>query len=653
LLYPFESIDTIAVNYGVVPKNISAEFDFDFTQSEDNELVSDMTITWNKALNENSIYHSAIAVQAADNAEGSLTFIPMKITRGANTVSINASQTSAIVGDVVDMSVVVQANKSGSDRAISLTALLSEGLVIVPDSMNDVEGLVMTENGFTINTSQANSAEWATNYVVSTNETNEMCRTPWQAYIPETEGKYVDLRNYGIQPSWGSFLDDSGWWPEWVHELIIPVMTDTGSNMTPFDNESYFKTNQMVLSSRGWVQLDIGNYNPWDIVPQQVHLELPSTGYSTPPDYLFAPFWNATQDINWNQSMTLAKYELNSWDAELESGVSMAYLGNYVLLEWDNAKTHDKGQDMNWNTTFEPRDDSYDHQMFMRSNTSHVPGDFEVIMAYKNVDFGSQDGSGSIGLRGYNGPRAGMWPLNGHTGVSVAYNNLDEVVKDDLIVCYDIESSESTRITVNFQAKVTGDSIASSQMLNITGSVDGVSDASAQAKISVASNINIAAIDDQSIDENTSLEELYVHFTDADGGISANTITVTGENITTAVNEHASGSSITITPDSDWHGETMVTVTVRDNVFANDLAATSFMLTVVSDGVEPVSPEIPDEPKANDPEVPSEPEAPEPTLPEEPIETPPEETGGSMNWMLLILVLLVATRNKELLLRKC
>ncbi|TPH14708.1 peptidase S8 [Litorilituus lipolyticus] len=624
LLYPFDSVDTLSVNHVVVPKEVSSDFSFDFAQSADDELTSDMTISWNSTLEQNTVYHSAIAVQAADNAQGSLTFIPMTIKRGANTVSINASQTNALVGDIVDMRVVVQANKSGDDRTVDLTAELSSGLSIVPGSMNEVEGLVLTDNGFTINKEQVNSADWATNYVVTTNENDAMCKTPWTEYLPETEGNYVDLRNYGLQPSWGSFFEVNEWgWGNWVHELQIPIITDTGSNLTPFDNEAYFKTNQMVMSSRGWVQLDIGNYNPWDIMPQQIHLELPSTGYTTPPDYLFASLWNAEQDMNWNQSLTLAKLERNSWDAEQESGVTLAYLGDYVVLEWDNAKTHDKGTDMNWNTTFDERDDSYDHQMFMRSNTSNIPGEYEVIMAYDNVDFGSQEGSGSIGLRGYNGPRAGMWPLNGHTGVSLAYNNLKDVIKSGLVVCYDIVSPESTSITVNFKARVTKAAISTSQMLNISGAIDGVSDASAVTNISVASNINIDTINDQVIDENTSTD-VSVYYTDADGGVSANNISVTGDNFTAEVSDNASGSAITITPDADWHGETMVTVTVTDKVFSNDVASTSFMLTVNSDGVEPVPTPTPT--PTPDPE--------------------PKKSSGSMSWLILSLCSLLIFRRK-------
>jgi hypothetical protein len=420
------------------------------------------------------------------------------------------------------------------------------------------------------------------------------------------------------------------------------MMTDTGSNISPFDNETYFKTNQMVLSSRGWVQLDIGNYNPWDRVPQQIHLELPFTGYSTPPDYLFAPLWNAEVNMmNFSQSMTLAKYDASS-------GVSTAYLGDYLLLEWDNAKTYDKGQDANWNTTFDERDDSYNHQMFMRSNTSYVPNEYEVIMAYDDINFGTQSGSGSIGLRGYNGPRAGFFPLNGHTGVSFAYNNLKEVIKDDLIVCYDVHGPESTRITVNFKAKVTDAAISSAQLVNISGSVEGVSSASAELSVDVASSISIVAIEDQNIVENTSLEGITVNYADADGGISANTISVTGDNITAEINEHTSGAQITITPTANWHGDTSVIVTVTDNIFANDKVSTSFILTVDSDGIELGCTNA----SATNYDANANTDDGSCTLPSEAASSTSGSSGGSTSWLLLTLLPLIISRRKPLTLKK-
>ncbi|MCL1066722.1 S8 family serine peptidase [Shewanella olleyana] len=626
LLYPWETVDTYEMSYALVAKEQANDISLTFSDSE--ELNSSLNIDWNMMMEQGKTYYSAAAIQAGTNEEGSLALVPMTIKRGVNTVSINSSQDAARVGDIIDVSLIVQANQSGADRNVELTTLLSEGLSIVPDSLVDLAGVTATDSGFTLATSQLNTADKATNYVVTTNETDPMCRTPWNIdYIDGTpiDGKYVDLAKFDIQPSWGSIYEVNEWgWGNWTHEVTIPTIYN---DMKPFDNEDYFVTDQVVLSSRGWLQLDYVQFNPWDIMPQQVHLELPATDYSTPPDFIVAPLWNAEQDINWNQKTTLAMYE-PSWDAELQKGVSIAYYDGYTLVEWDNASTHDFGYDENWNQIITPRDDSYDFQVFMREYTSHKPGEYEYIMAYNNVDVGSQSGSGSIGVRGYNGPRAGFWPLNGHQGASYAYNDLNDKLHDELVVCYNIDGPQSSRVEVSFQAKVVQAALGVNQLIDVTGTIDGIADANTSQTVTVAANISMQSIADHTVDENGTLTGITVHYIDNDGGQSANTITVTGDNFTATVNGHTSGSSFDITPNQDFWGETLVTVSVADNVFPTDMASTSFMLTVNSDGVEPTPPA---------PENPIEPEA----------EEPKSSSGGSLGILSLLMFAGIAANRRR------
>ncbi|WP_462158125.1 hypothetical protein [Pseudoalteromonas sp. GB56] len=46
------------------------------------------------------------------------------------------------------------------------------------------------------------------------------------------------------------------------------------------------------------------------------------------------------------------------------------------------------------------------------------------------------------------------------------------------------------------------------------------------------------------------------------------------------------GAAIDIMPSDNWYGETLVTITVSDAVNTHDSTSASFMVTVVSDGVE-------------------------------------------------------------------
>ncbi|WP_259649632.1 S8 family serine peptidase [Shewanella sp. MBTL60-007] len=623
-LFPWENVDTIEMAHVVIPKEQTSSISLNFEDTS--ERNSNLTIDWNMEMEQGKRYYSAAAISAGDNAEGSLAMVPLNITRGVNSVSVDSSQDAARVGDIIDISVTVQPNLSGSDREVELSAVLSDGLKLVPGSISSVEGLTETENGFSLLRTQLNTAAKETNYKVTTNLEDAMCRTPLDFNYPDgtpIDGGYVDLARFGFDVTWGSFYDVNEWgWGNWVHDTEIPLMAGT---LAPFDNADYFTTDSIILSSKGWLQLDVWNYNPWDYIPMDMYLELPTNDYSTPPDFIVAPFWggkDAAGDIFIDQKWNLAMYEPN-WNPSESKGVTLAYADDYTIIEWNKAATHDKSWDENWNTIITPREDSYDFQVFLKSNTSHKPGGYEIVMAYANIDFAGEAGEGSIGVRGYNGPRGTYGPLKGHTGQSYAYNDLTDKVSSDLVVCYDISGPSDSIVVVNMQAEVTHDSLGIDQTVTVTGEVEGISDANSQQVIAVASNITMSAISDKVVPENTSLEGIVVSYADNDGGLSANTITVTGENITAQVNGHTSGSTFDITPNADFWGETMVTVTVSDNLYPNDAASQSFMLTVTSDGVEPTPPPVAEEP------------------------APESNSGGSLGWLALLALGLVSLSRRK------
>lgn len=119
--------------------------------------------------------------------------------------------------------------------------------------------------------------------------------------------------------------------------------------------------------------------------------------------------------------------------------------------------------------------------------------------------------------------------------------------------------------------------------------------------------------------ENTRLEGLSVSYVDANK--VPNTVEVTGEHISAEIK----GSQFTLIPEANFHGDTLVTVTVRDNEISSDAASTSFMLTVESDGVEPT------------PVTPVTPETPEPE----------SSSGGALGWSLLSLLSMAFIRRAK------
>lgn len=629
-LFPFDNIDTLELAHVVVPKEVSSAINVNFEDTT--ELNSTLTIDWNLEMEQGKRYYSAAAIAAGDNAQGSLALVPLRITRGVDSVSISSSQDAARVGDIIDVTVAVQPNLSGRDRQVELSAQLSPGLKLIPGSIKDLDGLTVNENGFTFSKTQLDTSGLETSYKVTTNLEDAMCRTPLDIDYPDgtpVDGGYLDLAKFNIGVTWGSLWEVNEWgWGNWVHDVEIPLYAGT---LMPFDNQDYFSTDTIILSSKGWLQLDVGNYNPWSPVPTDMYLELPSNVYSTPPDFIIAPMWGGNDGSDpmgqfKPQKWNLAKYEPNPWNLSQEKGVTMAFADDLTIIEWNKAATHDKSWDDNWNTVITPRNDSYDFQVFIKHNTSHRVGEYEFVMAYDNIDFANEAGEGSIGLRGYNGPRDTYGPLKGYSGASYAFNDLTDKVSNDLVVCYDITGPTDSIVLVDMQAEITHDALGINQTIMVTGSVEGIESIDTHQVINVASNIIMSSISDKVMEENTTLEGIVVNYADNDGGLSANTITVTGDNITAVVNGHTSGSTFNITPTADFWGETMVTVTVSDNLFPNDKSSTSFMLTVNSDGVEPTPPA---------PETPIEPTEPE------------SESGGSLGFLGLALLGLVAISRRK------
>lgn len=295
------------------------------------------------------------------------------------------------------------------------------------------------------------------------------------------------------------------------------------------------------------------------------------------------------------------------------------------IIEWDNARSY--GQLSNDPTTnakrWEERDDRFDFELLFNVNTRFGDGEYELIMAYDNIDYGSQDDRGSIGLQGFKGALSKLGPDGGYKGEQYAWNNLKDKIRNGLVVCYDYVGPESSQFEVTAWTKVTTNAPGKALTVDAVSQIDGMANISMSRTVTVPSNITVARIANQTIAENTSLEGLKVVFADEQN--SVNKITVTGEHISAVVNGNTSGSTITITPEANFHGDVEVTVTVSDVENPADAASTSFMLTVESDGVEPTAPVTP-------------------TTPETPAK---ESSGGALGGLSMLLALGALIRRRK------
>ena len=136
--------------------------------------------------------------------------------------------------------------------------------------------------------------------------------------------------------------------------------------------------------------------------------------------------------------------------------------------------------------------------------------------------------------------------------------------------------------------------------------------------VPVASSITVFDIANHEMDENEVMEGLTVEYMHSEGRAVA--MMASGDNVSIEVD----GMSFNITPDTNWHGETEITVTVMDSANINDQASTNFKLTVVSDGVTPTPPVITPPPATED------------------------SSGGSLGFLALALLGLLAGSRKKL-----
>lgn len=568
--------DTYEVAYAVVTGEAAgAELTATGPAMSDGLTPYTFDVNWDMPeLEKGDLYYAALDIGTDAGNPGNLGFIPVRLERGENEISVVGSQTQARAGDIVNVELSVLSNQTGGERVFDISTILPEHVTLIPNSVytrsNYDYTVVEDGNSITVSGTQLNSAEWAHDYVVTTNVEDPYCDTPT---FTGHDGGYLNLEDHGINPEYGA----GGHYSE---NFVLPFnyLWYGDVEYALYNNYEYAATDFLEISPMGYVKLDS--------LPLFWSIHLPFPYYSF-PDQLIGVMWKG--DFFASQVMG-TPYEYDE-EKERVNGISVATLDNTVIIEWDGARTETYGG-FNWETGetlwLNNFDDSYDFELFLDvSKPGHGKGDYELVMAYDNVDFGSSNGQGSIGLQGYSGARGYFSPIYGYLGTEYAYDNLPNHVESGTIICYDYVGPDSTKFDVGFQVRVNEGSIGETIAIQFDNVIEGMNDASVTYEISVPSSINVGAINNQTVAEDTTLEGIMVAYSDSDSG--ANTITVTGENITAEVHGHDAGSMIDITPDADFSGETEVTVTVTDNLYTNDSASTSFLLTVTAMDDAPVA----------------------------------------------------------------
>lgn len=648
-------VDTYDVATVIVPKS-SNNLIATGPQMHDGGLAS-IALDWDiDELEDGDIVYTGFTVGTSDSPDA-LGMVPVKIMRKVDELSTNINE-RAKGGDVLDVTLHLVQNNSGVDRELNIQALLPEGLTLIEDSVivsnpSLQAGLTIDGNVISVVGTQANTEKLKPSYNITTSDDDILCKVP--NYGRNSDGFVGLYKNYGFAPEiGGSAVDWVGSWnSDWTEftnafELNLSDYWGEDAHINLFHNESYMKYKKLYLSPQGFVSFDFAWYAGQHIT----HQKFP---YIMSP---FAPFlgvlWKgeiAPEQLGWNTVVNALGTPLNIdyGDSSNTSGMSIGYANdpatgtNDIVIEWLNSRTQQVeisyfGDGYANGTEF---DDRYSFDLILSQGYRYGPGQFEIIMAYDEIDFADQNSNGSIGIHGNTGPLDIFgYPYGDEVGLEYAYNNLDEKVKNNHVICYDYVGPESSQLDISFQVKVAENVAGQTLDLEITSDSSGLSQTIISKSVEVTGNLTLGEFKDQTIEENEAFDISVIY---TDKNINGNVISVTGDNISADVQGHTLGSTVTITPEANWYGETEVTVTVTDGVVATDKTSKTFMLTVLSDGVEPDVSGCMDSSASNFDSA--------ATVDDGsciiPVQEEKSSSGGSMAWISLLLLPLVIRRRQS------
>lgn len=564
--------------------------------STDGTAPVDVTLSWNRPdMVKGDIYYSSMDFGTSEVNAGNIGKVALKLVRGANDVSLDVPQTAAVKGDKIPFTFEVLANQSGADRHFTLSAQIPDGLRvreedIMVSSQSVVDSIKLEGKTLTISGLQPDTSAVKPSYKVTTNINDAQCRTP--DFGNKKPGGYVNLRDFNITPSFGGFttveygadgkaIRGKDNMITYSRGVSIPVSTMFNGAYDSFhlynnsDNVNALRKNILDIKGTGIVALDneLTFYGNW-------HLGFP---YKSFPYESIGMLWRGSTFAPRNR-------DIMSVPLGGDSGISLASTtSGWGIVEYDKARSYEyTGVNDKRVNQWKERDDRFDFELIFNVNTRFGDNEHEMYMAYDNINFGTQDGRGAIGLQGFKGLLSGLGPIEGYLFESFAMDDLKDKLSSGLVICYDYVGPESSQFEVTAWSEVEASATGKTLEFKAQSSIEGMADISMSHAITVPSNISLGSLANKTIKENTSLEELRIYYADEQN--SVNKISVSGKHITAVVNGHTSGSSVTITPEKDFHGEVEVTVTVSDVETPSDAASTRFMLTVESDGVEPPPP---------------------------------------------------------------
>ncbi|WP_153914221.1 S8 family serine peptidase [Shewanella sp. TC10] len=594
---PYDRADRIVTNVVMVSDDVSSEVSIDSIDTNGFDPVS-LGINWNMPDAESGdIYHGVVALGTDSANLEDIGLLPLRLTRASDEVELTSSHTGAKVGDVVDFEIVHGANLNGLEREMALNIALPEGMTLMPDSVRGNEFFETLEtttdgNQVVISGLQTSSKDAERRYEYTTSLEDEMCRLPFSDAT-----HFLDLPSIGV-PQLPGF--DS----EWSQMFEIPDFVGADNyfpHIPLYGVERKDTTNIITIQGDGLLRFDA-----------HAVFATPGDGliWDGARDLMIAPFWHKG-GVTINESgvdfATFTPYEYGVYAAALNQN-------QYLAVQWK--RMYASTQEMFGITV--DKDTHYNFTMLASADIDFTPNVYEIMFSYEEMN--QDKGAHTVGLKGYQGVRGFYYPVNGYHFDEYAVNQ-PEKLASNMVICANYQGPESTRLVTRFSAKVNSAAIGSNNEVTLTSELTNSNTVTKTASVPVGGNITVFDIANHTMAENEVMEGLSVEYMHSENRAVA--MMASGENVSIEVD----GMSFNITPDTDWHGETEITVTVMDSANQHDQASTSFMLTVNSDGIDAAPPAE---------------EAPE--------ETPAKsDSGGSMGILSLILVgLLGAARRRKL-----
>ncbi|WP_205313537.1 S8 family serine peptidase [Rheinheimera maricola] len=584
----------------VVNDEVSNDMSVDVPYSDGRTAV-DIRLNWDMSeMAEDDIYYSTIDFGSSAVNAGNIGKVGLKLVRGANEISLDVPNTAAKRGDKVPFTFAVLPNNSGADRQFTIAATIPAGLKVtaadVLTSNSDiVTDIALDGDQLLISGMQPDTSDVVADYIVTTNLNDAMCRTP--DFGNSNVGGYVNLAEFGIQPAFSGFapveydangraLNNKDNSVQHRNGVVVPMSALFNGYHDSF--HLYNNTDELNVGKQNAVEIrGTGLISLWEGQPlfSPYHLRFP---YNSFPYESVAPLWRSLGGgvgAALNQDQMSVPLDTLGQD---RSGITLASTQTgWALIEFDNARSYGnpvRAADRTWSYT--ERDDRFDFQWIFNVNVNHQQGQYEMFYAYDNIDFGAQDGRGSIGIQGFRGQIYNRGPLGAYLAKDMAFNDVQDKIADGLVYCFDYNGPESSQFEVTVWGEVGANAAGTDLVFSAVSQVEGMADIAMSHSLRAPSNITVGGIANHEVAENAVLQDIAVYYVDEEN--SVNTISVSGDNITAQVSGHESGSTITITPKANFHGEVLVTVTVADVENPADAASTQFSLTVVSDGKEPV-----------------------------------------------------------------